>query len=87
MITVVPPALVVMLAALTVFPIVVVPVLLSVNALRAVPEPTLPVKLIAALPVLIVKERAMVFATLETKFTALFVVDNVVSDPKLTAVL
>ena len=78
----------VILAALTVLPIVVTPVLFKASAFSAVPEPTLLVNEIPAVPELMVNERAVIaFAMLDPKLMMLFVEDNTTSAPKLTALL
>ena len=85
MMAVLPPALVVTLAALTAALNVVTPVLLSVSAPSAVLPPTMPVKVIAPLPVLTVSACALF--TVLTKVTALSVVLSVVPAPRVTASL
>ena len=78
---VLPPAFVVTLAALTAALNVVTPVLFSVSAPSAVLPPTMPVKVIAPLPVLTVSACALF--TVLTKVTALSVVGGLGLAPGL----
>ena len=89
MMTVVPLALVVKLAPFKVPVKVVIPVLFKMMAPRALVAPTLPVKVKAPEPALMVKARAVLelLFKVEPKATSLLVVVNVVSAPKVTASL
>ena len=89
LISVLPNALVVRLAALSAPPTVVTPMLFNITAPKGTPlaRPTEPANVIAPLPALIVKLFALVLIIFDAKFTGLFVVLNVVFPPSVTAPL
>ena len=89
LISVLPNALVVRLAALSAPPTVVTPMLFNITAPKGTPlaRPTEPVNVIAPLPELIVKLRAAAFVIVDARLTKLLVVVSTVSADNVTASL